>query len=81
MTDGEAIYGRVRNGAIELAAPLDLPDGTPVIIDVIEPHEVPGAAAGPLPPEVVKEIMIGLTGRTDLVDDPDWKDKIVRPRE
>jgi hypothetical protein len=79
MTDGGLIYGRVRNGGIELDAPLDLPDGTNVIIDVIEPHEVPGAPQPPFDPEKAQAAIVASFGRPDLAGDPDWYSKLGKP--
>jgi hypothetical protein len=72
----------LRSGAergIELDAPLDLPDGTNVIIDVIEPHEVPGAPQPPFDPEKAQAGIVASFGRPDLAGDPDWYSKLGKP--
>ena len=76
------VWGVVRNGQVALDKPLDLPDGALVWVIDYDAASDPDAPA-PLPPspEKRREMMIGLTGRLDLADDPDWETKILKPRE
>ncbi len=80
--EGFCIQGTVKNGQVVLEAPLDLPDGTVVTVE-FDPDEEPRAQEieGPVPPETRRAIMIGLTGRKDLANDPDWEKKLLKPRE
>jgi hypothetical protein len=76
------VRGVVRNGQVVVETPLNLPDGSFVIVTEYNPADDPDAPGPPPPtPEARREMMIGLTGRLDLVDDPDWETKILMPLE
>jgi hypothetical protein len=76
------VQGVVKNGQVVLDTALDLPDGTVVTVMNYDPDDDPRPVGPgePLAPDVIRNIMIGLTGRTDLRDDPEWEAKIGRPR-
>jgi hypothetical protein len=60
------VRGVVRGGQVVLDAPLDLPDGTVVAISELASS----------PPEADKLKMLTLLNRLDLLDYPDWRQKV-----
>ncbi|MCI0705321.1 MAG: hypothetical protein L0241_30035 [Planctomycetia bacterium] len=74
------VKGILKNGQIVLETPLDLPDGTLVTVLEYDEDDYPREWKGPLPPEEIKQLMLALARRPDLADDPDWQEKIRRPR-
>ena len=76
------VRGVVRNGQVVVETPLNLPDGFFVIVTEYNPADDTDTPDPPPPtPEACREMMIGLRGRLDLADDPDWETKILMPRE
>jgi hypothetical protein len=73
--------GVVRNGQIVLETPLDLPDGTEVTVLEYDEAYYPSEPKGPMRPEEIKEIMLAIMKRPDLMDDPEWKVKLWGQRE
>jgi Flp pilus assembly CpaE family ATPase len=71
------VQGVVRGGQVVLDIPLDLPDGTSVVVTDHEPEdaEIIGPP-GRLPPEVIKRLLLGAAKRLDLLDDPEWEAKL-----
>ncbi len=65
--------GRVRNGKIDLAEPLELPDGTEIEISVspVEPAEATGTTGQEI--DLRNEPLFGMwADREDMADSVEW---------
>ncbi len=79
------IKGRVRNGVIELAEPVDVPDGTEVLVTV--PEVNPGPA--PELPLAMHPAIGMWADREDMADSAawveqqraKWRERLNRPRD
>ena len=76
------VQGVVKDGQVVLDVPLNLPDGSVVVVldRVPDDAEVVGPK-GPPPPEVVKKLFLSIMKRNDLLDDPEWRVKLGLRRE
>ena len=73
------VRGRVRNGALELAEPLDLPDGIEVELTVREPVQEQPAGLGASEPAVT---LAGLWAhRPEMADAEAWVRRLRGARE
>lgn len=55
------LTGVVRNGRIEVAGPIDLPDGTPVTITEVAVGEyVGGSGDGPMTPDEIARVLAAM---------------------
>lgn len=69
----------VKNGQVVLDAPLDLPDGTVVYVSDEMPESAePVHTFRPASPEARKQTLLAASCRLDLMNDPDWEEKLMR---
>lgn len=76
------VQGVVKNGQVVLDAPLDLPDGFVVYVSDEMPENTEPIPVTRLPtPEQRKQTLLVLARRLDLMNDPEWEEKLKRSKD